>query len=119
MMIRLFSIILVAASVVGCAHQRHTRNPYVVGDREVAAWRKSAIEAASSPEEWQRGRRITAGPLRLDTEMLEYRLDGPIRDSVIVTIPCWGQGEHDATCLEIALDRATGLIISMREERDR
>jgi hypothetical protein len=119
MMIRPFSLILVAALFVGCAHQRRTRNPDVFGDWEVVAWRKSAIAAASSSEEWKRGHRITQGPLRLDAEMLEYRLDGPIRDSVAVTIPCWGQGEHYATYLKITLDRATGLIISMREERER
>jgi hypothetical protein len=119
MMIRQLSVVLVGALFVGCAHQRHTQSPYVFRDGEVVDWRKSAIAAASSPEQWKRGLRITQGPLRLDSQMLEYRLDGPMRDSVVVTMPCWGQGEHEATYLEIKLDRATGLIMSMREERER
>ena len=112
---------LMAPLLVGCGVHRHFRDRYTFREDQVVAWRWAAVEAANSPAEWARlgAVRLTRGPLKLDTAEVEYKLDCREASQVEVIIRPATVGDQQASVLRIKVDRATALVVSMREELDR
>src|SRR5512133_2555531 len=118
------SVVALMALLVGCAHYHKPRECCSWREDQLAAARKVALEAAASSEEWQRsGKRVTAGPLELDSSGLEdvfYYPDSRM-DILIPTnqsVEDERTGGRVGTKVRVTLDSATALIISIREEVD-
>ena len=91
---------------------------------QLATYRKVAVEAAASPEEWGRvGKRVTAGPLKLDTSGVAYVFYYPdTRMDILIpsnqSVEDERTGGRLGTRVRVTLDSATALIISIKEEVD-
>jgi hypothetical protein len=115
-------LVPIAFLFMGCAHHLQRRCCFTFLDQAVAAWRRSAVEAAASSEEWARvgAVRPDLETLRLDTSRVEYKLDCAKPSQLQVIIPIlMARGEYDQSYVKVVLDRDTGLVLSLREEHER
>jgi hypothetical protein len=115
---------LAAVVLVGCAHTQRGHVCCSWQEDQLADYRKAAIEAAASPEQWRRvGKRLTLGPLKLETSALAYQFYcGDQRMDMLIptnqSVQNERTGERISTKVRVTLDAGTALIISMKEEAD-
>jgi len=114
---------LIGVLLTGCAHTHALRECCSWREDQLAEYRKAALEAATSLEEWQRFRhmRLTTGSLELDTRDLKYVFyrDDERMDILIPTkqsVEDERTGGRTGTMLRVTLDPVTALIVSMKEE---
>ena len=114
-------IALLCSLLAGCAHHHQ---PIYFTQSALIAYRQAALEAAASPEEWQRfpDMRITRGPLEF------YKTDDDIRYEfyrnsdrvdVLITTKSWvedAHGSRQVTTVRVRLDSVTAVVLSMKEE---
>lgn len=118
----IFLIALAGVLHMGCAHTHALRECCSWREDQLADYRKAALEAAASPEQWRSvGKRITSGPLKLYTSNLEYVFycGNQHMDIIISTnqsVEDERTGGRMSTAIRVTLDAATALILSMKEE---
>jgi hypothetical protein len=115
---------LIGVLLVGCAHQHRAHECCSWREDQLADYRKAALEAAASPEQWQRvGKRLTSGSLKLDTSGLAYVFySGNSRMDILIptnqSVEDERTGARIGTKLRVTLDAVTALTVSMKEEVD-
>jgi hypothetical protein len=116
-------VILKIAPVVlllsGCVHQHFLKDKCVIYDTEIAAWRKSALDAINSPDEWKRvGIRISTDPIPVPfTDNLTYNLYQSRPDTVeaVARLPM-KRFQERGYCVRVIMGRSSACVLSMREE---
>jgi len=112
-----FFLVLLGATLAGCAHQEQSHRFSSLREQELADCRRVAVEAAGSPELWQKvgGQRLTKEPLKLDTSRIRYDLDCDHQDRIEVIIPSGGTVGWHSCYVEVAVNRTTLQVISIDE----
>jgi hypothetical protein len=112
-----FLLVSLGLIVVGCAHQQQFHRFYSLREQELAGCRRAAVEAAVSPEVWQRvgGKRLTEESLKLDTSRITYDLDCDHQDCVEVIIPSGGRVGWHSCYVEVTVNRTTQQVVEMHE----
>ncbi len=117
-------VALAGVLLVGCAHIQKAHVCCSWREGQLAEYRKAAVEAAASPEQWRRvGTRLTSGPLRLEASGLAYQFYcGDWRMDILIptnqSVQDERTGGRTCTRVRVALDAATALVVSMKEEID-
>jgi hypothetical protein len=114
-------ITLICGLLGGCAHHH---KPIAFTEEALIAYRDAALEAAISPEEWQRfsDMRITSGPLDFYTtaQNIHYVFySDRQRIDILITTKSTVEDIHGSrilTTLRVSLDLVTAVVLSMKEE---
>jgi hypothetical protein len=110
-------LVLISGGFFGCAHQHQFHGFYSLTEKELSDARKAALEAAASPEAWQRvrGKRLTQEPLKLDETKITYNFDCDHNDRIEVTIPSGGTFGWHACYVQVTVNRTTQQVLAMYE----
>lgn len=111
---RILPLVILVASVVGCAHDRRFT---ILSERELARCKEVAMDAARSPETWQRlgGRRLTSDPFKFDTARMEYEIDFDTADRVRVIIPSGVQFGWHPCFVAVTVVRREFAVVEIHE----
>lgn len=110
-------LVLMSVGLLGCAHHQQLHRFYALTEEELSEARKTALEAAASPESWLRvgARRLTQEPLQLDEAKITYDLDSDYNDRIEVTIPSGGTYGWHRCYVQVTVRRSTQQVIEMYE----
>jgi hypothetical protein len=110
-------LVLMSVGLFGCAYHQQLHRFYALTEKELSEARKVALEAAASPESWQRvgGKRLTQEPLKLDETKTTYDLDCDHNDRIEVTIPSGSTFGWHGCYVQVTVSRTTQQVLEMYE----